>query len=70
MVDNSEITKEKLIARIQCFYDQLIEYRNGLFHEEESERDIIYSMLDAYQDLFEDICVCKNDGKVLSGQKN
>lgn len=71
-----QVSRDKLIARIQCFQDYMMAYRNEVSdriekessaedkEELERENGVIEWCLDVYEGLFEDICVCRNDGRV------
>ena len=73
-----EVSRDRLIARIQCFedemrqwYRQLLEPEKGVVAEDdemskvykEGSLNILNDVLDSYEDLFGDLTVCKYDGK-------
>lgn len=76
--DIKEVSRDRLIARIQCFEDELREWYHQLQEPErgvsEAEDELskgvrigamntISDVLDSYEDLFGDLTVCKYDGK-------
>lgn len=73
-----EVSRDRLIARIQCFEDELREWYHQLQEPERGDpageddmskgrrlgaQDILADVLDSYEDLFGDLTVCKYDGK-------
>ena len=73
-----EVSRDRLIARIQCFEDELREWYHQLQEPERGDpngedemikgrrlgaQDILSDVLDSYEDLFGDLTVCKYDGK-------
>lgn len=73
--DTKEVSRDKLIARIQCFEDELREWYHKLLEpthlppdDQETwvnlgAKNMLSDVLDSYEDLFGDITVCKYDGK-------
>ena len=73
-----EVSRDRLIARIQCFEDEMREWyrqiqepeRSDTANEDEMSKghregalNILSDVLDSYEDLFGDLTVCKYDGK-------
>lgn len=75
-LNESKVSRDKLIARIQCFRDELVAWSTAIKNElaacqDEEDSEVMAveintldTTLDLFEGLFEDIIVCRNDGRV------